>query len=380
MAGGGSQFARRRVVRAGEPSLRPVPRLAARARREFPGKTLLDGAIHLPLVLPPVVVGYLLLVLLGRRGVLGAPLHDLFGVTVAFTWQGAAVASAGDGPAADGPRHPPVSRERGPRPGGGRAHPRRGAVRRLPQHHAALILPGILAGTVLSFARSLGEFGAPSPSSPTSPARRAPFPSRSTAIRRFPAARRRQRALPWSRWRSPSRRCSFPNCWRGACARASGADRMLEFAARRRVGGFTLDAEFAVPETGATALFGRSGAGKTTVLDIVAGLRRPDAGRVSVGRAAAARHCRRRRPAGEPAPRGICVPGWTTVPASRCARQSRIRRASQRGAAASGDLRSGRRTAGPRRSAAPPARHPFGRRAPTGGHRPRLAVEPPACC
>ena len=58
---------------------------------------------------------------------------------------------------------------------------------------------------------------------------------------------------------------------------------MLEFTARRRVGGFTLDAEFAVPETGATALFGRSGAGKTTVLDIVAGLRRPDAGRVSVG-------------------------------------------------------------------------------------------------
>ena len=58
---------------------------------------------------------------------------------------------------------------------------------------------------------------------------------------------------------------------------------MIEFAARRRVGSFALDAEFSVPETGATALFGRSGAGKTTVLDIVAGLLRPDAGRVSVG-------------------------------------------------------------------------------------------------
>ncbi|HJN21203.1 MAG TPA: ABC transporter permease subunit, partial [Alphaproteobacteria bacterium] len=64
------------------------------ARQRFPGKTLLDGIIHLPLVLPPVVVGYALLVLFGRNGALGAPLHDWFGVTIAFTWQGAAVAAA----------------------------------------------------------------------------------------------------------------------------------------------------------------------------------------------------------------------------------------------------------------------------------------------
>lgn len=130
------------------------------ARREFPGKTLLDGVIHLPLVLPPVVVGYLLLVLLGRRGVLGAPLHDLFGVTVAFTWQGAAVASAVMGlPLMV--RAIRLSIENVDR--GLEAAARTLGAGRLDAFRSItlpLILPGILAGTVLSFARSLGEFGA----------------------------------------------------------------------------------------------------------------------------------------------------------------------------------------------------------------------------
>ena len=64
------------------------------ARTQFPGKSLLDGMIHLPLVVPPVVVGYLLLLLLGRRGPLGAFLYDTFGITIAFTWKGAAIAAA----------------------------------------------------------------------------------------------------------------------------------------------------------------------------------------------------------------------------------------------------------------------------------------------
>ena len=64
------------------------------ARLNFPGKSLFDGVIHLPLVLPPVVVGYFLLVVLGRRGAIGAWLFDWFGVTLIFTWKGAAVASA----------------------------------------------------------------------------------------------------------------------------------------------------------------------------------------------------------------------------------------------------------------------------------------------
>ena len=63
------------------------------ARREFFGKTLVNGLVHLPLVVPPVVVGYLLLLLLGREGPLGGFLYDVFGITVAFTWKGAAVAA-----------------------------------------------------------------------------------------------------------------------------------------------------------------------------------------------------------------------------------------------------------------------------------------------
>ena len=63
------------------------------ARRAFPGKFLLNGVVHLPLVVPPVVVGYLLLMLLGRRGPLGGLLEAWFGISVAFTWKGAAVAA-----------------------------------------------------------------------------------------------------------------------------------------------------------------------------------------------------------------------------------------------------------------------------------------------
>lgn len=63
-------------------------------RCRFPGKALLDGVIHLPLVLPPVVVGYLLLIAMGRRGVIGEWLYDWFGFSFSFSWRGAALASA----------------------------------------------------------------------------------------------------------------------------------------------------------------------------------------------------------------------------------------------------------------------------------------------
>ena len=64
------------------------------ARLNFPGKSLLDGLVHLPLVLPPVVTGYLLLVLLGRKGVIGALLNKYLDVVLAFNWKGAALAAA----------------------------------------------------------------------------------------------------------------------------------------------------------------------------------------------------------------------------------------------------------------------------------------------
>ena len=64
------------------------------ARGRFPGKALLDTVLHLPLILPPVVTGYALLILFGRRGVLGAFLANTFGIVFAFRWTGAALASA----------------------------------------------------------------------------------------------------------------------------------------------------------------------------------------------------------------------------------------------------------------------------------------------
>lgn len=130
------------------------------ARLDFPGKTLVDGIIHLPLVLPPVVVGYALLVLLGRRGVVGAWLHDWFGITLAFTWKGAAVASAviafplmvrAIRLALEG-----VDRglEQAARTLGS------GPIRTFWSVTLPLMLPGVLTGVILAFARSLSEFGA----------------------------------------------------------------------------------------------------------------------------------------------------------------------------------------------------------------------------
>ncbi len=130
------------------------------ARRDFPGKLLLDGLVHLPLVVPPVVVGYALLVALGRNGPLGRLLDAWFDVTVAFTWQGAAVASA----VMAFPlmvRAMRLSLETVDRK-------LEAAARTLgapPWQVFAtvtlpLMAPGLLTAAILGFARSLGEFGA----------------------------------------------------------------------------------------------------------------------------------------------------------------------------------------------------------------------------
>jgi molybdate transport system permease protein len=130
------------------------------ARGEFRGKQLLNGLVHLPLILPPVVTGYLLLVVFGRRGVVGRLLEETFGIVVAFRWTGAALAC------------------------GLMAFPLMVRAIRLSveavdtklEHAAAtlganpiwtflvvtlpLILPGIIAGAILAFAKAMGEFGA----------------------------------------------------------------------------------------------------------------------------------------------------------------------------------------------------------------------------
>ena len=130
------------------------------ARREFFGKSALNAIVHLPLVLPPVVVGYLLLVLLGREGPLGRLLYDLFGVGLPFTWEGAALAAA----VMAFPlmvRAMRLSLE---------SVDRRleAAARTLGAGPTGVFLtitlplmaPGIVVGALLGFARSLGEFGA----------------------------------------------------------------------------------------------------------------------------------------------------------------------------------------------------------------------------
>jgi len=130
------------------------------ARLRFPGKVLLDGLVHLPLVLPPVVTGYTLLVIMGKNGILGSLLQKTIGLSFSFNWKGAALASAimafpllvravrlsietvDQGLEA-------AARTLGARP-----------LRVFFTVTLPLIMPGVLAGVILCFARSLGEFGA----------------------------------------------------------------------------------------------------------------------------------------------------------------------------------------------------------------------------
>jgi len=130
------------------------------ARRNFPGKSLVDGLIHLPLVLPPVVVGYALLVGFGHRGFIGSWLYDSFGISFAFNWKGAALASA----VISFPllvRAVRLSLE-GVDKGLEQAARTLGAgpFRVFFTITLPLVAPGVLTGSILAFARSLSEFGA----------------------------------------------------------------------------------------------------------------------------------------------------------------------------------------------------------------------------
>lgn len=130
------------------------------SRRDFWGKTLLNGAVHLPLILPPVVTGYLLLLTFGRKGTVGAFLDQWFGLVFSFRWTGAALAAGVMGfpllvrsirlslDAVDR-RLETAASTLGANPA------RVFATVTLP-----LILPGVAAGAVLAFAKAMGEFGA----------------------------------------------------------------------------------------------------------------------------------------------------------------------------------------------------------------------------
>lgn len=130
------------------------------ARGRFWGKALLDGLVHAPLVLPPVVTGFVLLLLFGRRGPIGSVLEAQFGIVFAFRWTGAALAAAVMG-------FPLMVRAM--------RLSIEAVDRRLEQAAATLgagrfwvfatvtlplALPGVVAGAILAFAKALGEFGA----------------------------------------------------------------------------------------------------------------------------------------------------------------------------------------------------------------------------
>jgi molybdate transport system permease protein len=132
----------------------------ALARWRFPGRQVLNGIVHLPLILPPVVTGYLLLMAFGRKGWIGQYLDQWFGIVLAFRWTGAALAAAVMAfplmvramrlaiEAVD-PRLEEAAGTLGASP------PVVFATVTLP-----LVLPGIIAGAILAFAKAMGEFGA----------------------------------------------------------------------------------------------------------------------------------------------------------------------------------------------------------------------------
>ncbi|WP_109466593.1 molybdate ABC transporter permease subunit [Albibacillus kandeliae] len=129
------------------------------ARRAFPGKALLNGLVHLPLILPPVVTGYILLLLFGTQGPIGAPLKEI-GVIFAFRWTGAALA-AGIMAFPLMVRAIRLSIE-AVDPRLEQAAATLGASRAWVFATVTLpmILPGILAGGIVAFAKAMGEFGA----------------------------------------------------------------------------------------------------------------------------------------------------------------------------------------------------------------------------
>ncbi|MEZ9337233.1 molybdate ABC transporter permease subunit [Vibrio splendidus] len=130
------------------------------AKKQFVGKSIVESIVHLPLVLPPVVIGYLLLVMMGRQGVIGSWLNDVLGIVFSFSWKGAALAcvvvalplmvrSIRLSLETVDSKLEEAAATLGASP-----------IRVFFTITLPLMIPGIITGTMLSFARSLGEFGA----------------------------------------------------------------------------------------------------------------------------------------------------------------------------------------------------------------------------
>ena len=252
------------------------------ARRDFWGKSVVDALIYLPLVLPPVVTGYLLLLTFGRRGLVGAWLADHLGIVFAFRWTGAALAC--------GVMSFPLL-----------VRPIRLSIeavdRRLEQAAATLgaapwrvfltitlplALPGVLAGMVLGFAKAIGEFGATI-----------------TFVSNIPGETQTISAGDLFADPDPGWRCRGAADGGGLNShRDGGAGRfrmvraarqrapareliMLRVDVSKQLGEFAIEASFA-SEGRVTGLFGASGAGKTSLINMIAGLLRPDRGIIAI--------------------------------------------------------------------------------------------------
>lgn len=169
----------------------------ALARWKFWGKQLLNGLVHLPLILPPVVTGYLLLITFGRRGYVGQFLDQWFGIVLAFRWTGAALAAAVMAfplmvramrlaiEAVD----PKLEQAAGTL---GASKPWVFLTVTLP-----LILPGIIAGAILAFAKAMGEFGATITFVSNIPGQRQTLPSAIYAFLQVPGGEGNAARLVW---------------------------------------------------------------------------------------------------------------------------------------------------------------------------------------
>ena len=169
----------------------------ALARWQFWGKQLLNGLVHLPLILPPVVTGYLLLLTFGRRGTVGQYLDQWFGIVLAFRWTGAALAAAVMAfplmvrairlaiEAVD-PKLEQAAATLGA------SRPWVFATVTLP-----LILPGIIAGAILAFAKAMGEFGATITFVSNIPGQTQTLPSAIYAVLQVPGGEATAARLVW---------------------------------------------------------------------------------------------------------------------------------------------------------------------------------------
>ena len=295
------------------------------ARHEFWGKSVLDALVHLPLVLPPVVTGYLLLLTFGRRGLVGAWLADNLGIVFAFRWTGAALAC--------GVMSFPLL-----------VRPIRLSIeaidRRLEQASSTLgaapwqvfatvtlplALPGVLAGMVLGFAKAIGEFGATITFVSNIPGETQTISSAIYSLIQTPdgdtAAARlvlisiviAMGALIASEWFA-----------RRATQTPARELTMLRVDVTKQLGEFSLEAAFE-SQGRVTGLFGASGAGKTSLINMIAGLLRPDRGVIALDGETLDDTVEGHSCAAAPAADRLRVSGRAAVSASRRAAKSRLR-------------------------------------------------------